>query len=322
MKKIIAIIISIVLTAVCLSACGTGSEQGTEAEGKLKIVTDIYAVYDWTNRIMGDESENGVILLTDNGTDLHSYQPSAEDILDLTTCDVLIYVGGQSDAFIDDALKNSMNDDMKVVNMIDILGDSVREETLTEGMEAEEEEEDEVEYDEHVWLSLRNAEVICDSICEALIQADPENEELYRKNLEEYESELSALDAEFAEAVSEAGSRTLIFGDRFPFRYLTDDYGLEYFAAFPGCSADTDASFETVTTLAHKADEYEVPAILIIEGSDGKIAETVINSTENKDQKILTLNSMQSVNLSDLGQDDSYLSFMKENLDVIIEALG
>ncbi|MFR6054977.1 MAG: metal ABC transporter substrate-binding protein, partial [Waltera sp.] len=187
--------------------------------------------------------------------------------------------------------------------------------------EEEHTHDDDLEYDEHVWLSLKNASLFCDTIASSLADADPEHSQLYQQNAEAYEEKLAALDQEYQTSVEKSRSKTLLFADRFPFRYLIDDYNLTYYAAFAGCSAETDASFETITFLAGKLDELNLPAVLTIENSDQKVAKAVIENTNTKDQKILTLNSMQSVTTKDVEEGTTYLSIMENNLQILKEAL-
>ena len=177
------------------------------------------------------------------------------------------------------------------------------------------------EYDEHVWLSLKNAEIICQSIADTLGEIDPENKDTYEANVVAYIEELAGLDVQYQDTVDTASRKTVLFGDRFPFRYLIDDYNLTYYAAFAGCSAETDASFETITFLAGKLDELNLPAVLTIENSDQKVAKAVIENTNTRDQKILTLNSMQSVTTKDVEEGTTYLSIMENNLQILKEAL-
>ena len=218
---------------------------------------------------------------------------------------------------------------MKVINLLEVLGDSVKEEEIKEGMEHDHEEgedhdhdHEEPEYDEHVWLSLRFASVICKKIADTVAEIDSTNAESYKSNAESYISELNALDSEYSDVIGSASCRTLLFGGRFPFRYLTDDYGLDYYAAFVGCSAETEASFETIIFLSEKVDERNLKNVMIIESSDGKIAQTIIDNTESKDQQILTLDSMQSTTSKDVQSGSSYLSIMKSNLEVLKTALN
>lgn len=317
----------------------------TNDDGKLSIVTTIFPEYDWVKTIVGDNAENvDITMLLDNGVDLHSYQPTAEDIMKIATCDMFVYVGGESDEWVEDALAEATNENMVVIDLLDVLGDSVKEEEIVEGMEAEEEhehdeaeeadteeaeeaveadadEQEEVEYDEHVWLSLKYAETLCTEIEAQLETIDPDNAETYKANLDSYVAELDALDAQYQETVDAASVKTLLFGDRFPFRYLVDDYGLDYYAAFVGCSAETEASFETIIFLADKVNELGLNAVMTIEGNDHTIAETVRDNTESKDQEILTLDSMQSTTSEDVANGATYLSIMTDNLEVLKSAL-
>ncbi|MCR5147927.1 MAG: ZinT/AdcA family metal-binding protein [Eubacterium sp.] len=506
----------------------SGKNDSTSSDGadeSLKIVTTIFPEYDWVKTILGEKAENAeMTLLLDNGVDLHSYQPTTEDIMKIKDCDMFIYVGGESDEWVEDVLASTENDDMVVINLLDVLGDSVKAEEIVEGMEHEhdhehskevstfedtevqdrelsdwegdwqsayplvldgsldeawehkaedgdmtaaeykeyytkgyktdytaisihdnkisftdnkgnvtesaykyngfyiqnwstgtkaamyrfeaedkeagtpiyiefndhiiepadaehfhirmsnesydaivdpegnwptffdaslspegvceevighghnkddeeeddhedaehedgEEHEHEEEMDEHVWLSLKNASVLCKEIATQLGTIDETNKELYMSNYEAYRAELESLDAEY-QAVVNAGSKdTILFGDRFPFRYMVDDYGLNYYAAFAGCSAESEASFETVIFLVGKVDELGLSAIMTIEGNDHKIAETIKENTKSGDQKILTLDSLQSITSKDIEEGTTYISVMKKNLEVLKEAL-
>ena len=331
MKKYISILFAAVMAVCCLSACGqnnpnTNTQAKDNNDKQVKVVTTIFPEYDWVKEIAGDEvSKMDLTILLDNGVDLHSYQPTADDIMKISDCDLFIYVGGESDAWVEDALKEAVNKDMKVINLLDVLGSSVKEEEVVEGMEAEEEEEDgaeeEPEYDEHVWLSLRNAKVLCKAIADDLAEIDTENADTYQENEKAYADKLDELDKKYQETVDSASQKTLLFGDRFPFRYMVDDYGLSYYAAFVGCSAETEASFETITFLAGKTDELGLKNIMTIEKSDKKIAKTIIENTKEKNQGILTLDSMQSTTSDDVKKGATYFSIMENNLNVLQEAL-
>ena len=324
MKKFTALLLTFVLFLSLCPVSGLAEEAG-----KIRVVTTIFPIYDWVREIAGDTGNTEITLLLDSGVDLHSFQPSAQDIMKVATCDLFIYVGGESDVWAEDALAEAVNPDMVVISLVEALGENAKAEEIVEGMEAEEEEEEgeegeeeEPEIDEHVWLSLRNAQVFTSAIADALAQKDSANADSYRANAEAYGAKLAALDAAYAEAVDSAAHKTLLFGDRFPFRYLTDDYGLAYYAAFAGCSAETEASFETVIFLAKKTDELQLPAVLTIEGKDHRIAETIIGSTADKNRKLLTLNSMQGTTANDIEQGATYLKIMEDNLAVLKEALN
>lgn len=330
MKKYIFIILAAVMVLCCLSACGNDTAEHSlepsaagALQGKqLQIVTTIFPEYDWVKEILGDNAGNAELtMLLDNGVDLHSYQPTAEDILKISNCDLFIYVGGESDEWVKEALQEATNKDRKVINLLDALGDNVKEEEVIEGMEAEDEGEGDPEYDEHVWLSLKNAQVLCNVIADSLAEIDPDNTAAYQANVKAYNKELVQLDTQYQTTVDSAVQRTLLFGDRFPFLYLADDYGLSYYAAFSGCSAETEASFETITFLAGKVDELGLHSVLTIEKSDQKIAQTVVQNTQSKDQQILVLDSMQSTTSKDVSEGAAYLSIMESNLSVLKEAL-
>ena len=529
MKKLLTLALSLIMTVGMLSGCGAGqtsnneassaaptasaeasaSEENTKAEDssenaenrKLSIVTTIFPEYDWVKEILGDQADQAEItMLLDNGVDLHSYQPTADDIVKISDCDLFIYVGGESDAWVEDALKNATNKDMKVINLLDVLKDDVKTEEAMPGMQAEEGhnhgyshfddsdvqdrtladwdgdwqsvypyledgvldevmerkaesgdktaeeyrayyetgyktdvsqitidaenntmcfvkngiaakatyeykgyqiydyasgsrgvryffeatdgddnapkyvqfsdhgiapgkaehfhiyfgndgfdalseemenwptyypadmsgseiaedmlEHEEKEYDEHVWLSLKNAQVLCSAIAENLEQLDPANEAVYAENVKAYNEKLAALDQDYQDMVTGAARKTVLFGDRFPFRYLVDDYGLSYYAAFAGCSAESEASFETISFLAKKVDELNLPCVLTIEGKQHDIAGTIVQNTKEKNQEILTMNSMQATTSEDVKNGTTYLSVMEQNLSVLKEALN
>lgn len=503
MKKYISILLAAVMAVGCLAGCGqkNSNEQADNTDdGKLKVVTTIFPEYDWVKEIAGDEISNiDLTMLLDNGVDLHSYQPTSEDILKISDCDLFVYVGGESDSWVDDALKNATNKDMQVINLLDVLKDSIKTEESMPGMQAEEGhnhgyahfedsdvqdrtlsdwdgdwqsvypylqdgvldevmekkaesgektaeeykeyyengyktdvsqitidaenntmcfvkngvaskatyeykgyqiydyesgsrgvryffeatsgdadapkyvqfsdhgiapgkaehfhiyagndgfdalseemenwptyypadmsgkeiaedmlEHEEKEYDEHVWLSLKNAQTLCKAIAEALETADPEHKDVYAANVDSYLEKLSSLDGQYQDAVANASQKTLLFGDRFPFRYMVDDYGLKYYAAFAGCSAESEASFETISFLAKKVDELGLKNIMTIENSDQKIAKTIRDNTKDKNQEILSLDSMQSTTSEDVKNGTTYRSVMESNLDVLKKAM-
>ena len=327
-KKITSILIAMVLTFTGAGVWGTTvvrAESSSSGSGtKLKIVATIFPEYDWTRELLGDHLKDvDLTLLLDNGTDLHSFQPAVKDIMKVSSCDLLIYVGGESDQWIEDALKSAANPDMKTINLMETLKDFIKEEETVEGMQEKHHshEEDEKEYDEHVWTSLRNASAAAEVIADTLAELDPENGDIYKENLRSYQGELSSLDNEYQKTVDQSTHKTLLFADRFPFRYLVDDYGISYYAAFSGCSAESEASFKTITFLAEKVDELGLKEVFTIEKSDDRIAETVIENTRDKNQKVAVLNSMQSITSEEIADGTTYLSIMEDNLKVLKAAL-
>lgn len=344
MKKLLSLLLAALLTVGSLTACNGSSPAD---DGKLRIVTTIFPEYDWVMNILGDNPAGAeVTMLLDTGVDLHSFQPTADDILKISTADMFIYVGGESDEWVEKALAQAKNKNLVAINLLEVLGDAVKEEEVVEGMQADHDhdhedgddhdhedadhededhdhdhEDGEKEYDEHVWLSLRNASALVKHIAESLKKIDSSHADVYTANASAYTDKLKALDAEYQKAVDGSTVRTLLFGDRFPFRYLTEDYGLSYYAAFVGCSAESEASFETITFLSKKVDELGLSVVLTIEGTNHKIAETVVRSTQNGDQMILALDSMQSVTAKDVKDGANYLAIMEKNLEVLKEAL-
>ena len=330
MKKILCALLATAML-FCLAACGEkkpstdpGTTQAAENEG-LDIVATVFPLYDWTRELTAGSGAE-LTLLLDSGVDLHSFQPTMDDILKIANCDVFIYVGGESDKWVDDALRQKKNDNMLVLDLMDILGENAKEEEFIEGMqepeEEEEEEEDGVEYDEHIWLSLKNASLLCDKIAEALSSADADNAALYRANADAYIEKLNALDAEYAAAVDAAPNKTMVFGDRFPFRYMTADYGITYYAAFLGCSAESEASFETISFLAGKLAELGLKHIVALESSDGKLAKTIVTNSKAENVEIVTMDSLQSATLDDAAGGATYLSVMEKNLEALKIALS
>ncbi|HAL18938.1 MAG TPA: zinc ABC transporter substrate-binding protein [Spirochaetaceae bacterium] len=323
MKRKIAIaLLAAVVFAIALVSCSRSERE----DGKIKIVVTILPEYDWVLNVLGDEKERfETTLLLGNGGDFHSYQPSVADMAKIVTCDLFVFVGGESDGWVKDALKNSTNKSMKAISLLETLGDCARKEEFVEGMEEEadadeQEHESVAELDEHVWMSLRKACVFVAAISDSLQTIDPVNSEKYAKNASEYVLKLRTLDDEYVRFFDSTENKTLIVADRFPFRYFADDYSLSYYAAFPGCSSETQASFKTIAFLVRKAEELSMPSIFAVDGSDGKIARTVRDSTKSKDQKIFVLDSMQSVSLKEYEEGRTYLSVMASNLSVLKEA--
>ena len=329
MKKTVSSMLVFVMLFMFALAGGTCAE-----EKKINVVTTIFPIYDWVREVAGDNDNVETTMLLDNGVDLHSYQPTAADIMKAATCDLFVHVGGESDEWVEDALAESVNPDMKVVNLVEALGDDIKMEEVVEGMEHDEDEHDhgaeereesehghEEEADEHVWLSLRNARKLVAVIADALAEVDPVNAGSYRENAAAYGDRLSDLDAQYAAVREAADFDTVLFGDRFPFRYLVEDYDLNYYAAFSGCSAESEASFETVVFLAGKVDELGLTTVLTIEGDNHRIAETIVGNTRAKDAKVLSMDSLQATTGEDVKNGATYLGAMEANLEVLKQAL-
>lgn len=300
-------------------------------------------------------------LLNAKGIDMHSYKPTVEDVAKISACDLFIYVGGESEDWVKGALAEAKNKNLQSISLLDTLGKDAKEEKIVEGMQTEKEashdkddehkhhemddehdkdehkhsdkaehehngkaehkHHDEAEYDEHVWLSLRNAELYVKAIEQKLCLLDAEYKDEYAKNAASYIGKLKESERQFTEKLATAKQKAVLFGDRFPFRYLLDDYGIKYYAAFAGCSAETEASFETIVFLSKKVDELGIKTILKIEGSPDKIAKTIRDNSKSKNQEILEMNSMQSVNLQTAGKDVTYIKIMETNLKNLATAL-
>ena len=313
-KKIIIVSFMILFsigTIFSFTAC-----KNNNNDDKIDIVCTIFPEYDWVREIIKDvDADINLSLLMENGADLHNYQPTVADIAKISKCDLFIYIGGTSDEWVDNALKTKTNKNMKTINLLEILGNGVLHKPHTDGSHHEEHDE---EYDEHIWLSLKNAQIFVTEIANKLGEIDPSNKDSYTNNANKYNENLASIDEQYQTAVNDASVKTLVFGDRFPFQYMTNDYELKFYSAFSGCSAESEASFETITFLAGKINELNLNAIIKIETSTNDIANTIKQNTINKNQKILTLNSMQGTTLD---SNETYLSIMMSNLDVLKEAL-
>jgi len=397
MKKVIATLLTCLLLVTPLSGCATTGIAATNTS--FSIVSTVFPPYDWVSQILGDNIENfDLTFLTDNGVDLHNFQPSVGDVARISASDMFIYVGGHSDGWVADILSEPVNPNMIVINLMDILENAVSlqsqhnsSHTCSHGVYHGSNHHDhycEYEHsdcdhndcdhhhdncthhndydhhhdncndhndcdhhhdncndhndcdhhhddcyhhhecddyhhhynDEHVWLSLNNAKTLCAAITDALAQLDPDNAEQYRTNSNIYIDELRALNAEYEAVVDAATVSSLLFADRFPFHYLMHDYELSYYAAFPGCHAETEASFATMAFLIEKVNELSLTSIFVTESSDQSIARTIARDS-NQNPQILVLDSMQSITAGDVRNGVTYLSIMESNLDVLREAL-
>lgn len=338
-NKLIACLLAVVLLVACNSnkapevadepapeAIPAEEADSVEKDGDaVSVVTNTFPAYDWVKNIT-EGTDVEVTNLTDNGVSLHNYEPSAQDIEKIAKSNLFLYVGGESDEWAPDAAKQAPN--AKVLNMLEILGDAVKEEEVKEGMEHDhdhdhdhdhEHDHEEIEYDEHVWLSVKNAKTISKAIADALCEIDEKNADTFKKNYEAYAAKLDALQNDFDEMRKAAKQDTILVADRFPFRYLVSDLDLDYFAAFVGCSAESEASFETISFLAQKVDELNLKHIIKLAGSDGKIADTVKNASKAKDQDIIEMTSMENASSND---GKTYIDYMQMNLDALKKALN
>ena len=339
-----------VFAAVMAVLCMTAETVFAAQAPRLRVITTTFPLYDWTRQILGKRAaEVELIQLQDNGVDLHSFQPTVRDIARIAQCDLFVFVGGESDGWAETALRSHRNPRRIAVNLLKELGDAAREEEHLEGMEEHDhdhhhdakhdhdhdhdhdkkhdhdhhhDDDDEHELDEHVWLSLRCAARLCQTITAKLAQLDPAHAAEYQANCKAYVAKLAALDGRYAAMIKSAPRKILLFGDRFPFRYLAEDYGLTCFAAFSGCSAETEASFKTIAFLAGKVDELKLPAVVVLENRHHKIAETVVKTAKSKGVRIIAVDSLQSSTSRDAAKGKTYLGAMETNLTAVRTALG
>ena len=311
MKRLLVIIMAVMLM---LTGCSTPSKD----EGKVSIVTTIFPLYDWIREITYGINDVEITLLQDSGTDLHNYQPTVADMVKVSECDIFVYVGGESDKWVEDALKTAVNPDMKVINLMDVLADRLFVEEEKEGMEKEDHREEEAEYDEHIWLSLKNARECVREIGKVISEETGDSGEVFKKT-SSYINKLNRLDKRYQNLTEASALKVMLFADRFPFIYLFRDYGIDYYAAFKGCSAESEASFETVSFLAGKVSELQLNHVMILENGNRKLAETVIRNSSRADCSIDELNSMQSAVLQD---GVTYLEIMENNLKVLERVLN
>lgn len=328
MKKIIPKFFAsllVVLLVATFASCSTENEQSDD----FSIVSTIFAPYDWVKQILGENIGNySLSFLTDTGVDLHNFQPSVSDIARISTSDMFIYVGGHSDAWVEDVLRNATNPNMIVINLMEVLGleghhycDHDHNHHHDHDHNHHHDHDHDIENDEHIWLSLKFAQVLVYVIADALVQLSPANAAQYQANRDAYMAELADLDAQYRAMVYAAPGNKILVADRFPFAHLVSDYGIYYYAAFPGCHAETEASFTTVAFLIDRVNEHSMRSILVTEGSDQALARTIARDANHTPQ-ILVLDSMQSISQSDVQGGITYLGIMQANLAVLREALS
>ncbi|MDR1323368.1 MAG: metal ABC transporter substrate-binding protein [Candidatus Margulisbacteria bacterium] len=309
------------LTALVFTAALTGCapNPAAKSDGKINIVTTIFPQYDFARQVASDHAN--ITMLLKPGAESHSYEPSPQDILKIKNSAIFIYTGGESDEWVKKILASLDTSQMKTIALLDCV--PAVEEELVEGMQEEEEEhehehEDEPAYDEHVWTSPRNAKLIVQKIADTLCAVDTPNAAVYRQNAKNYAAELDKLDADFRALLDGAKRKTLIFGDRFPFRYFADAYGLKYFAAFPGCSTETEASPATIRFLIDKTRQEKIPVVFHIELSNQKMAKTI---AEAAGAQVRQLHAAHNLTRGDFQRGLGYTDFLRQNLAVLKEAL-
>lgn len=323
MKRFIITLMTIIICLSMLAGCQKDTVDSVDdfSTEKLSVVATVFPPYDFVREIAGNNVE--LTMLLSPGSESHSYDPTPQDIIMIQNCDIFIYVGGESDEWVDKILNSMDTGNMKIIPLMDLV-DTVEEEVV-EGMEEEEEHEEEIsegealpELDEHVWTSPENAITIVKYITNALCELDSSNASAYESNAAVYLEKLSELDESFQQVVDKALRNTVIFADRFPFRYFADAYNLDYYAAFPGCSTETEASAATVAFLIEKVNEENIPVVFHIEFSNEKMADAICESTGAG--KML-LHSCHNITKDDFESGVSYLELMNQNVENLKEAL-
>lgn len=318
MRKMFTVITAMALFVLLITGCSAQKEQPSQNDTKdqLKIVTTIFPPYDFASQIAGGKAS--VSMLLPPGAESHSYEPTPQDILKIQKCDVFIYTGGDADVWVDNILSSMDTSKMTIIKMMDCV--PTVEEQVVEGMQPDEDEAeaDGPEYDEHVWTSPANAMKITQAISDALCKLEPDNKAYYQKNTEDYIAKISKVDQEFKDIVSHASRKTIVFGDRFPLRYFADEYGLKYYAAFPGCSTETEPSVNTIKYLVDKVNTEKIPVVFYIEFSNHKTADSICEATG---AKALMFQSCHNVTQEDMDSGKTYVDIMTENAQKLKEAL-
>lgn len=320
MKRLLSLLLVGVLLLGALCGCSVPAKQ----EEGLSVVATIFPQYDFARQVMG--SSDDLTMLLRPGQEVHSYEPTPQDIIAIQNCDLFIYVGGESDAWIEDVLEGMDTSHMVILSLMDLV-DPLEEDTdsVLENPEEHSHEDGEAthlheeEYDEHVWTSPKNAMLITQAICDALCDIDPSNAQIYRQNTAAYLEQLEELDQDFREIIGSASRDTLIFGDRFPLLYFVREYGLNYYAAFPGCASETEPSAATVARLIDLVREEQVPVVYQIELSNGNIARSIADSSG---AKVETFYTCHNITRDDFNAGETYLSLMERNVNSLKEALN
>lgn len=307
MKKILITALA-VLVVFEFSSCKV---RKMDTSDKVNIVCSIFPEYDWARNILGDDDDATTLtLLEKNGVDLHSYLPSSTDLSTVANCNLLVYTGGKSDTWITDILNNSSNTNQTVINLMEVLKAQLKK----DGPDA-------TEYDEHLWLSIKNAKIICNYFTETLCELLPDSADRYQSRLADYMKKLDAMDLSLQGVVQASQNKTLIICDRFPFRYLAEDYGIQYCAPFSNCAGQREPGAEAIDLLSETLVKLNSSAVIVLENSDKKIAKTVIGNAKKPNCDTLTMDSMQSVTLRQAFAGVTYISQMQKNLESIQKAL-
>ena len=315
MKSItrITALLTAVATALCLCSCASQNEADNKDSQKLKIISTVFPPYDLARQIAGDNADISILLPP--GSESHTYEPTAKEIIEIQNCDIFLYIGGENEQWAEKIISSNKSDSVKTVKLIDCV------KTLEEAElhEEEHEEEHSHETDEHIWTSPKNEQLMLTAVYDAICEADPENKAVYTKNKDSYNEQLTELDKAYKEAVGNAKNKTIIMADKFPFRYLAEEYGLDFYAAFSSCSDESEPSAAAMTSLISKIKELKIPVVYYLEFSSTKVADTLCSETGASS---LMLHSCHNVSKEDLEKGISYVDLMKQNLENLKTALN
>ena len=315
MKSItrITALLTAAATALCLCSCASQNEADNKDSQKLKIISTVFPPYDLARQIAGDNADISILLPP--GSESHTYEPTAKEIIEIQNCDIFLYIGGENEQWAEKIISSNKSDSVKTVKLIDCV------KTLEEAElhEEEHEEEHSHETDEHIWTSPKNEQLMLTAVYDAICEADPENKAVYTKNKDSYNGQLSELDKAYKEAVGNAKNKTIIMADKFPFRYLAEEYGLDFYAAFSSCSDESEPSAATMTSLISKIKELKIPVVYYLEFSSTKVADTLCSETGASS---LMLHSCHNVSKEDLDKGVTYVDLMKQNLENLKTALN
>lgn len=315
MKKFtrITALLTAAATALCLCSCTSQNDTDNRDSGKLKIISTVFPPYDLAKQIAGDNADISILLPP--GSESHTYEPTAKEILEIQNCDIFLYIGGENEQWAEKIISSNKSDSVKTVKLIDCV------KTLEEADLHEEEhhEEHSHEADEHIWTSPKNEQLMLTAVYDAICEADPENKAVYTKNKDSYNEQLSELDKAYKEAIDNAKNKTIIIADKFPFRYLAEEYGLDCYAAFSSCSDESEPSAAAMTSLISKIKELKIPVVYYLEFSSTKVADTLCSETGASS---LMLHSCHNVSKEDLEKGISYVDLMKQNLENLKIALN
>lgn len=324
MKNKLFLLLFILIFAFTL--CGCESYQSLRDTDNLRIIAASFPDYDFARAVIGDDNSDVELkMLLSPGEETHSFDPTPLDMAEIENCDLFIYVGGESDAWIEEILATPEGKNIHgfpLIQCVDLRAEEEKEGMMEEKGEeasADGESEEEIEYDEHIWTSPVNAVSVMYRLTDEICALDPQNEERYRKNADEYIAELFRLDTSFCNVCASSKRHTVLFGDRFPFLYFVKEYGLDYYAAFPGCSSETEPNAATIAFLIDKVTEENIPVVFKESLSNGNIANAI---AEEGEAKVLNFYSCHNISADDFAHGETYISLMKKNLAALEEALN